>query len=127
MPDKPQSHLLVVDDEPLNRELLRRMLQAKYQISEVDCAMGALEFLERDPSVSMILCDHIMPGTTGAELAFLVNKRWPELPFLLLTGCDDHEEVQEAHQAGVVGDVLSKPWRSRELREMIAGHLPQVS
>lgn len=118
-------HLLIVDDEPLNRDLLRRVLQSTYDLSEAGDATEALEVLEGDegPLVKLILCDYLMPGRTGAELAGIVNDRWPGIPFMLLTGYDGDEAIVEAQEAGLVEQVVSKPWRSKELRAVIAERL----
>ena len=115
-------HLLIIDDEPLNRDLLRRLLQATYELSEAADAMEAIEILEEKdaPQIQLILCDHLMPGKTGAELAVIVRERWPEIRFMLITGYDGDEEVQRVEDEGIVQKVLSKPWRSKELRAAIA-------
>lgn len=115
-------HVLIVDDEPLNRELLRRVLQATYDLSEAEDALEAIELLETEvgAEVRLILCDHLMPGKTGAELAIIVRERWPNIIFMLLTGIEGDEEVQEVHAAGIVRAVLPKPWRSKDLRAAIA-------
>lgn len=118
-------HVLIIDDEPLNRDLLRRVLQASYQLSEAGEASEAIEILEGNANaeIDLILCDHLMPGKTGAELAVLVSERWPKIVFMLITGYDDDEEVQRALDAGIVHSVLSKPWRSQVLRAAIADGL----
>ena len=120
-----KQHLLIIDDEPLNRELLRRVLQSTYALSEAADAAEALELLEDEQAeqVRMILCDHLMPGKTGAELAIIVNERWPGIPFMLLTGVDEDEEVRRVESEGIVQAVLPKPWRAKVLRAAIASGL----
>lgn len=112
--------ILVVDDEPLNRELLRRVLQSAYAVEEAADASEALAYLERQQPVGLMLCDHMMPGKTGTELAAIVRERWPALPVVLLTGYDGDPEVVAAHQRGTVRQVVAKPWRAAELRELVA-------
>lgn len=112
--------ILVVDDEPLNRELLRRVLQGSYAVEEAGDAAEALAWLELQKPVGLILCDHMMPGQTGTELAAVVRGRWPDLPFVLLTGYDGDPEVVAAHQAGLVREVVAKPWRAAQLKELVA-------
>ncbi len=117
-----KQHVLIVDDEPLNRDLLRRVLQATYELSEAADASEALDILE-DPEgagIRLILCDHLMPGKTGAELAVIVRERWPKIAFMLITGYDGDNEVLQAEASGIVDRVLAKPWRSKELRAAIA-------
>ena len=118
--EKP--HLLVVDDEPLNRVLLRRLLSNEYEISAAEDADEALSLLQSEAgaSIVLVLSDHLMPGKTGVELATLAREHRSDLPFLLLTGYDQEREVVDAKRDGTIADVLGKPWRTRELRELIA-------
>jgi CheY-like chemotaxis protein len=121
--DKP--HLLVVDDEPLNRQLLRRLLSGDYEISDAEDADEALSLLQSEAgaSIVLVLCDHLMPGKTGVELAKVAREQRSDLPFLLLTGYDQEREVVEAKRDGTIAEILGKPWRTRELRELIARFL----
>lgn len=115
-----QMLLLIVDDEPLNRELLRRVLQRSYDIEEAEDAAGALEVLERrGDEVQLILCDQLMPGKSGTELADEVRARWPDTVFMLLTGYDDDPAVTRAHADGLVERVIAKPWRGSALKRII--------
>lgn len=118
--------LLIVDDEPLNRELLRRVLQRHYDIEEAEDAAAALEVLERrGHEVKLVLCDQLMPGKSGTELAAEVSQRWPELIFMLLTGYDDDPAVTRAHAEGLVARVISKPWRGSALKRVIEDALSE--
>ncbi len=122
---EPKHHVLIIDDEPLNRDLMRRVLQSNYQLSEAGDAAEAVALLEAEggAAVHLILCDHLMPGKTGAAFAAIVRDRWPEIAFMLITGYDGDEEVQRALDEGQVQKVLSKPWRAKELRAIIAAAL----
>tara|TARA_R110002096_G_scaffold433887_5_gene653959 strand:+ start:85324 stop:85698 length:375 start_codon:yes stop_codon:yes gene_type:complete len=117
--DKP--HLLVVDDESLNRDLLRRLLSGSYHVSLAEDANAALEILASDEgaTVMLVLSDHLMPGRTGVELAREVRKLRDDLPFVLLTGYDA-DEVADAKSDGTIAEIMNKPWRSSELRALIA-------
>jgi two-component system, NtrC family, response regulator HupR/HoxA len=122
-----RSCLLIVDDEPLNRELLRRVLHREYDIEEAEDANEAIEVLERRAgNTHLMLCDQQMPGRSGTQLAADVRRRWPEVRIILLTGYDDDPGVMAAVDRGDVDEVLAKPWRGRALKSCIAqrlGHL----
>ena len=114
-----QPVLLIVDDESMNRELLRRVLFREYRILEASDGEGALAELARQP-VDVVLCDQVMPGLAGTELAREVRKRHPRTVLLLLTGYEDAPEVGMAHREGVVSEVVGKPWAAPQLKEAIA-------
>jgi two-component system response regulator HupR/HoxA len=112
--------VLVVDDEPLNRDLLKRVLGREFAVEEAEDAVQALEHLERlDGQVALVLCDQLMPGRSGTELAADARQRWPDLVFLLLTGFDDDPDVLRAVQSGLVQQVVSKPWRASSLKALV--------
>jgi CheY-like chemotaxis protein len=118
--------ILIVDDEPLNLDLLRRTLQREFEVAEADSAAAALAWLdEHQGRVSVILCDQLMPGLSGTQLAATVRGRWPGVRFVLVTGVDENAEVLAARKAGLLDDIVAKPWNARALRtrlgELAAG------
>lgn len=118
--------LLIVDDEMLNRELLRRVLHREYDIEEAEDATEALGILERrGTDIRLILCDQLMPGRSGTQLAAEVRNRWPAIHFVLLTGYDDDPVVVEALENGLLGEVVAKPWRGGALKQRIAQRLSE--
>jgi two-component system response regulator HupR/HoxA len=110
--------ILIVDDEPLNRDLLRRVLFREYQVLEAPDAETALGMLV-DRRVEVILCDQVMPGKSGTELAREVRERFPATVALLLTGYEDAPEVEKACRDGVVYEVVGKPWITTQLKEVL--------
>lgn len=110
--------VLIVDDEPLNRELLRRVLYRDYRILEAPDAEAALDELGREP-VHVLLCDQVMPGLSGTELAREVRRLYPQTIAVLLTGYEDAPEVGVACRDGIIAEVVAKPWAAPELKEAI--------
>jgi CheY-like chemotaxis protein len=111
--------VLVVDDEPYNRDLLRRVLFREYEVLEASDADSAIAVLVAR-AVDVIVCDHVMPGRSGAELAREVRRTFPRTAALLLTGYEDAPEIGEARRDGIVLEVLGKPWAPARLRMVIA-------
>lgn len=114
---EPRLRVMVVDDEPLNLDLLRRTLQRQFDIVEAGSAAEALALLDGDGgAIALILCDQLMPGRSGTELAVEVRRRWPTIRFVLVTGVDEAAEVVAAHKAGLLDEVVGKPWNAAKLR-----------
>jgi two-component system response regulator HupR/HoxA len=117
-PSDGAKRILIVDDEPLNRELLRRVLQADYAVEEAEDADAAVARLEA-AAFDAVLCDQLMPGRTGTELALDARARWPATRFLLITGYDDDPQVRAARATGAVHEVVTKPWTARGLKDIL--------
>jgi two-component system response regulator HupR/HoxA len=112
--------ILVVDDEPLNRELLRRFLHRDHEVLEAEGVDQALNLLEgAAANVRLIVCDYLMPGRSGVDLASEVRRRWPTIPVMLLTGFEGSDDVQAAVDQGLVHRLMTKPWRGAQLRQVV--------
>lgn len=116
MSEKPR--VLIVDDEPLNRDLLRRVLMWEYQIEEAPDGQAALDLLGK-ARFDVIIADHAMPYVSGVELLTRARTEAPHTVGLLLTGYEDLPEVQEARQKGAVYGIIGKPFDHPVLLEMV--------
>jgi PAS domain S-box-containing protein len=106
---------LLVDDEDLVRASTADMLaDLGYRVIEVRSAEDALRKLDEETRVDLLVTDHLMPGMTGADLALAVGRKWPHLPVLLISG------YAEADGVGPEFTRLTKPFRQRELAEILA-------
>lgn len=111
--------LLVIDDEPMNRDLLRRVLGGTYQVVEAASADEARKLLEEHgDSLQVLLCDHLMPSESGSDFLVWVHERRTTLVSVLLTGVPDAPEVGAAVKAGAVFELVAKP--------LLVGHLRAV-
>jgi two-component system, NtrC family, response regulator HupR/HoxA len=111
--------LLIVDDERMNRDLIRRVLHREYVILDAGDADAALAQLARAP-VDVMVCDQVMPGRKGTELLLEVRQRYPRTALLLLTGYEDAPDIVVARRDGLDCEVVGKPWSAAQLREAIA-------
>ncbi len=118
MPDRPP--VLVVDDEPLNRDLLRRTLKRDVEVLEAEDAPQALEVLAARRDIALVLTDQLMPGPSGTELARSVRLGWPDVPVVLMTGYDQDPALAKALADGLVVAIVAKPWQAPALRQLIA-------
>jgi diguanylate cyclase (GGDEF)-like protein len=102
--------LLVVDDEPLNRDVLqRRLARAGYRVVTADSGASALEVVAAQ-RVDLVLLDVMMPGIDGIETLRRLrrSRALSELPVIMVTAKDSTEDVVEALEAGA-NDYITKP------------------
>ncbi len=108
--------VLVVEDEPLLRELLVEMLRSvSVDVLAADGAHEALACAERHPGpIDALVTDLVMPGTSGRALAHAVNDLHPELRVLYISGYSDEEIAARGILAPEMS-FLQKPFTVDEL------------
>lgn len=78
--------ILVVDDDDPVRVMLARLLRTHgYAVLQAAHANDARAILETQP-VDLVVSDIVMPGESGIDLRREMLERFPELPFLLISG-----------------------------------------
>jgi C4-dicarboxylate-specific signal transduction histidine kinase len=121
--------ILVVDDEPINREVLRQQLTARgYEVAEAADGIQALEALQQGLTPDLVLLDVMMPHMSGYEVLTEVRKSQPEasLPVVLLTAKNREHDIVEGFDRGA-SDYVTKPFSKAELLARVAHHLRLVS
>jgi two-component system, OmpR family, response regulator len=108
-------HVLVVDDEPRIRSMLRRYLVGEgFKVSDAGDGAAMRAALERE-TVHLVLLDLMMPGEDGLSLARYIRQH-SEIPIIMLTGKGDLIDRVVGLEAGA-DDYITKPF---ELREVLA-------
>jgi PAS domain S-box-containing protein len=113
--------ILVVEDEPMLRDMARRALERQgYDVVVVTDGASALRLLEGDtPRFDLVLTDVVMPKLNGKELADHIWHRYPGLPVLFMTGYSD----QDVLKRGLVvagASFIQKPFTPERLVEAVA-------
>ncbi|QGQ97377.1 DNA-binding response regulator [Paenibacillus psychroresistens] len=105
--------ILIVDDDPHIRELLRVLLRNEgYEIYEAEDGLLALSLLE-SIKVDMVILDIMMPNMDGWELCREVRKQY-DLPMLMLTAKGETMQKVKGFEHGT-DDYLVKPFEPQEL------------
>ncbi len=120
---------LVVDDEPLNLEIIAEFLDdSRYDLDLVLNAERALEKLET-PGVEydLIVLDRMMPGMGGIELLRLIKaeRRFQRIPVIMQTAAASPEQVREGIEAGAYY-YLTKPYEPKALLAIIRAALADI-
>ena len=110
--------ILVVDDEEIVRDYLRRMLtQDGYQVVSVASGEEALEHITAQ-SFDLALIDLKMPGIGGMDVLAALRQRSPDTVAIVLTAHGSLETAVEALRQGAY-NYLFKPCKTVEIRESV--------
>ena len=112
--------ILVVEDEPMLRDLARRALDRHgYDVVVVTDGASALRLLEGDtPRFDLVLTDVVMPKLNGKELADRIWTRFPGLPVLFMTGYSP-EDVLKRGLVIAGASFIQKPFTPEGLVEAV--------
>ncbi len=103
--------ILIVDDNFINRELLKNIFSSQFTFFEAENGEeGLLQIEQNSDKLCAIILDVEMPLMSGIEVLEIISKRGTteKIPTFLITAHDDSEIVERAYRYGVI-DVLSKP------------------
>lgn len=113
--------ILLVEDEPVIRELVRSMLSDDKV--EVECAANGTEGLKlaKSSKFNLILLDVVLPGLDGISLCRMLKSdpQTSEVPLHMLTAKAKKSDIEAATKAGANG-YIQKPFRGAELLDLVA-------
>jgi two-component system KDP operon response regulator KdpE len=114
MTSPPQVSVLVVDDEPALRKVIRSSLAASgFMVEEAGTGADALGLMQQR-SFDLVLLDVNMPGISGIEICRQIRALAPKTGIVMVTVRDAEEDKVKALDAGA-DDYVTKPFRFREL------------
>jgi CheY-like chemotaxis protein len=121
--------VLVVDDAPFIRDLVKKCLRNAFPGIVVEDAVNGrkAQSLMMHNSYDMVLCDWEMPEMSGLELLTWTREQENSktLPFIMVTSRGDKENVVQAIQAGV-SDYIGKPFTNEQLMTKVKKALAKV-
>ncbi|WP_324680604.1 ATP-binding protein [Hymenobacter sp. GOD-10R] len=111
-----RARILVVEDQPDLRSYLRDLLAPRYEVLTAEDGQDALEVLEREAPIDMLITDAMMPRLSGTELLthLKAHATWASIPVLMLTARADEGHRLAALTLGI-DDYLTKPFVTMEL------------
>jgi two-component system, NtrC family, response regulator PilR len=114
--------ILVVDDEPSMREMLRIVLRRDgYEVVVAENGREAIDHLQREP-VDLLLSDIRMPDLSGVEVLRTAKDLNRDIVAFMMTAFASTDTAVEAMRLGAV-DYFTKPFSMDELRLKIRQHL----
>ncbi|HET9453704.1 MAG TPA: response regulator [Gemmatimonadaceae bacterium] len=116
------SHVLVADDEPhIGRIIKMKLEQGPFRVTLAYDGREALQVLERETDVELVLLDLMMPHLTGLDVlsAMRGDSRWKALPCIILTAAGQEQQHQRALELGA-SEFLTKPFSPKKLYQRAA-------
>lgn len=83
--------LLVEDEESVRNVVGRLLAKLSYHVSTASDAEEALDLFDKGESFDLVVTDIVMPGLSGIEMAQILEKRYPDLRFLFISGYTSRE------------------------------------
>ena len=106
--------ILVVDDEKLSLESIRRILGDRFDVHTAENTIEAERILQQQ-WIQVLLCDQRMPGMTGIEFCQLVREQYPTIIRIIISGYTDSNDIIDAINKGGIYQYIAKPWHPDEL------------
>lgn len=120
---KPDMKILVVDDFPTMRRIVKTLLRQNGYNNFIEAEDGAIAYrtLQAHPDIEFIVSDWNMPNMTGLEFLKTVraDPKFKHLPFLMVTAEAEKENIIEAVKSGV-SNYIVKPFTGATLKGKMA-------
>lgn len=108
MSEEASLRILYLEDNPMDEELTKSVLEEQLLPHEIVCADTKNEFLEllNQREWNVILADYTLPAFDGMSALKLVREKDPDMPFILISGTIGEELAAEALKSGATDFVL---------------------
>jgi len=116
--------VLFVDDEKINLFVLARRFQEEFDVLTSNSSTKAIEIIkENEGKIHAVVSDVKMPEMTGIQMIEKVKDYLKDVPCFLLTGYDNHADVEKALLDGQVKKLFKKPFNHNEISETLKEYL----
>jgi len=115
-------HILIADDEPhIGRIIKMKLEQGPFRVSIAYDGQEALDFINGDDKLDLVLLDLMMPRLSGLDVLRLVREqeRFKSLPCIILTAGGDAKHERDALALGAT-QFLTKPFSPKKLYALVA-------
>ena len=122
MSDKQR--ILIADDSEMNRAILTEMLGEEYEILEAENGQQAIEMIEKNSGIDLLLLDIMMPVKDGFDVLAAMNQyHWiDELPVIMISAENATSFVERAYDLGAT-DYISRPFDMAVVRRRVVNTL----
>jgi len=121
-PSERLCHILVADDEPhIGRIIKMKLEQGPFRVSLAYDGQEALDFVNSEEKVDLVLLDLMMPKLSGLDVLKRIREqeRFKSLPCIILTAGGDAKHERDALALGAT-QFLTKPFSPKKLYALVA-------
>ena len=121
-PTERLCHILVADDEPhIGRIIKMKLEQGPFRVSLAYDGQEALDFVNNEERVDLVLLDLMMPKLSGLDVLKQIREqeRFKSLPCIILTAGGDAKHERDAFALGAT-QFLTKPFSPKRLYALVA-------
>lgn len=108
-----QLSILVIDDDPIIRNLTRSILKQKANVYAVEVPSLAFKILKNE-SIDIIICDFRLPEMNGLKVLEKVKTEYPEIEVIMISNTGDMDTVIDALRKGAA-DFFRKPFNASQI------------
>ena len=118
-----QPLILIVDDNPINIDLLLDILKGDYRFGVAKNGAKALVYLENNKP-DLILLDVKMPEIDGFEVCAQIkaDPRFTDVEVIFITALSDAKYIAQGFESGAV-DYITKPFKAAEVKARVQTHM----
>jgi putative two-component system response regulator len=129
--DKRQK-ILIVDDAEFNRVILKEILGETYNYLEAENGNQAIQIVEENPEIDLMLLDINMPQMNGFGVLEWMNRfQWiDETPVIMISSEESVDTMRKAYEMGIT-DYITRPFDSvivkKRVQNTLALYEPKAS
>lgn len=119
---KTGDHLLIVEDNPINRTILKEIFQDRYDVYEAEDGRAAIRQLEDHyEDIALVLTDLMMPNSDGFELIGKIrnDRKFCDIPIIVTTAYGEDISRAKCLELGA-SDFVSKPYNPEVLKSRVS-------
>lgn len=119
-----KSKILVVDDIPENIHTLKNLLKEDYNIIAATNGKKAIELVQKDPMIDLIILDILMPQMDGYEVCKILknDQKTKDIPIIFVTALQDEVSEEKGLLLGA-SDYIHKPINPVLTKHRIETHI----
>lgn len=111
--DEEKLNVLVIDDDPVYRNLSRSILKERFNVYVAENPMAGFRIMDGKP-INFVICDYMLPEMDGLKVLERIKKDHPQIEVILISNAGTMDTVIDALRKGAA-DYFKKPFTATEL------------